>query len=316
MLVARPVPLDLIVTDSALIPLDGLPSPGELLRAYALPAKKRFGQNFLTDPNLLDRICRVAAIQPGDHVIEIGPGPGGLTTRLLAAGARVTAIEADPDAVEHLARTLVPFAPLTLHLGDALGPLLSALVADGPVKVVANLPYHIATEVLFRLVDAPVPPVVMALMFQREVAVRIVQTGPDREFGMLGLRVGFRFEASLQMLLPPGAFRPPPKVHSAVVRLLPLPTPRCDDATERVAVRMGRAAFNQRRKTLRNGLSAAVAEPEAVCRTAGVDPQARPEAIDVNAFIRLAQAAIELDPSLASAPLPLVDDDAANRDER
>jgi 16S rRNA (adenine1518-N6/adenine1519-N6)-dimethyltransferase len=184
-------------------------------------AKKSLGQNFLTHPAILEKIVSHAGFngESPARALEIGPGPGGLTTALLAAGADVLAIEMDRDVVEHLERNLVPGRTLQVLQGDALRLDLDELLGDPPRVVVANLPYHVATEILFRFVDSPRRPKRMVLMFQREVADRIVAAGATREFGALSVAVQLRYRAKIAMTLPPGAFTPAPKVRSAVVVL-------------------------------------------------------------------------------------------------
>lgn len=275
------------------VPRPPLPSPSALLQAYGRPAKKRFGQNFLSDPELLDRVVRAARVAPGDRVLEIGPGPGGLTTRLLAAGAELCALEADPDLVEHLGRAFAGHRIDVRH-GDALTDDLDAALGDPCANVVANLPYHLATEILFRLVDRPDPPARMALMFQREVAERVVSRGAARDFGPLAVGTAIRFATRIALRLPPGAFRPPPKVHSAVVAFERLDTPRCDAATERATRHLARLAFQQRRKMLRGSLGKRVPGALEALEAVGISPTARPESLDVDAFVALGQKWREL----------------------
>ncbi|TVR04992.1 MAG: ribosomal RNA small subunit methyltransferase A [Deltaproteobacteria bacterium] len=267
-----------------------LPTPSELLRRYGQPAKKKHGQNFLVDPNILDRIVEVAAIRPGDRVFEVGPGPGGLTTRLLHAGASVVVIETDDDLVRHLRGAFPADAPLEVVPGDALRDALPDWL-DGRAAVVANLPYHVATPILMRLVDLPDPPGRMALMFQREVAERIAHQGAGRAFGPLAVAVQVRFRAELAMHLRPGAFRPAPKVRSAVVRLVRRPEPLATLEVERAARAVARRAFQQRRKMLRSSLAGlAVPDLEARLTGLGIDPASRPEALRLEDFLRMGEA--------------------------
>lgn len=272
-----------------------LPQPDALITAYGRPAKKKFGQNFLRDVDLLDAVVATADVGPGDRVVEIGPGPGGLTTRLLSAGAEVTAVEADAELVDHLERRLLPHTDrLRVVHGDALGPTLDEALGVPPAKVVANLPYHVATPILFKLVDAEEPPRQMALMFQLEVAERIVAGGATRAFGSLALGCQVRFAVSVALRLPPEAFHPAPKVHSAVVRFLrrevPLATPEVEACMRRIA----RVAFQQRRKMLRATLGKQDAAFDAMIEAAGVPPTARPEALTVEQFVKMAETKLAL----------------------
>lgn len=269
-----------------------VPSPAECLRLYGRPAKKRLGQNFLTDANVLDRIVAAGAVQPGTRVLEIGPGPGGLTSRLLASGADVVCIEPDDDAVAHLRAVFPAQAPLRVVHGDALGPELDGALEDPPRTVIANLPYHVATEIMFRLVDRDRPPQRMALMFQREVARRIATDGPDREMSALSVAVAIRYERRVVMTLPPGAFTPAPKVHSCVVRFVLRDTPLADAAVEERTRALATAAFQQRRKMLRNGLQSVVDDPIALLERADIAPTMRPEALGIDAWVRLGEAAL------------------------
>jgi 16S rRNA (adenine1518-N6/adenine1519-N6)-dimethyltransferase len=276
--------------------MNELPQPDALITAYGRPAKKKFGQNFLRDVDLLDAVVDAAEVGPGDRVVEIGPGPGGLTTRLLAAGAEVTALEADPDLVDHLERRLVPHSS-RLHVvhGDALGDALEAALGSPPAKVVANLPYHVATPILFRLVDAAVPPARMSLMFQMEVAERIVAAGATRAFGSLALGCQVRFAVSVALRLPPEAFHPAPKVHSAVVRFVRRDVPLATPEVEACMRGLARIAFQQRRKMLRATLGKQVASFDQLIEAAGVAPTARPEALTVEQFVKMAEAKLALD---------------------
>lgn len=265
-----------------------LPTPSELLRRYGQPAKKKHGQNFLVDPNILDRIVEVAAIRPGDRVFEVGPGPGGLTTRLLHAGASVVVIETDDDLVRHLRGAFPADAPLEVVPGDALRDALPDWL-DGRAAVVANLPYHVATPILMRLVDLPDPPGRMALMFQREVAERITARPGDPAFGRLAVLCGWRAEARILFQVPAAAFTPPPKVTSAVIAIRPRPEPLHPARLETLEA-VTAAAFGQRRKMLRQALKTLGTDPMPLLDAAGIDPTARAETLDIAAFCALARA--------------------------
>jgi 16S rRNA (adenine1518-N6/adenine1519-N6)-dimethyltransferase len=272
--------------------IDELPALRDVIRRHGLAAKRALGQNFLLDLNLTARIARAAGPLEGISVVEVGPGPGGLTRALLALGARrVIAIERDKRAIAAL-HEIAPHYPSRLEviLGDALTidprPLL-----DGPARVVANLPYNIATALLVNWLTAePWPPWFdqLVLMFQREVAERIVAAPGSKSYGRLSVLAGWRCEARILFDVAPAAFVPPPKVTSSVVRLTPRPKPLpCD---RRALERVTEAAFGQRRKMLRQSLKSLAVDPFALLATAGIAPTARAEEIPVDGFIRLAQA--------------------------
>jgi 16S rRNA (adenine1518-N6/adenine1519-N6)-dimethyltransferase len=272
--------------------IDELPALRDVIRRHGLAANRALGQNFLLDLNLTARIARAAGPLEGISVVEVGPGPGGLTRALLALGARrVIAIERDERAIAAL-HEIAPHYPSRLEviLGDALTidprPLL-----DGPARVVANLPYNIATALLVNWLTAePWPPWFdqLVLMFQREVAERIVAAPGSKSYGRLSVLAGWRCEARILFDVAPAAFVPPPKVTSSVVRLTPRPKPLpCD---RRALERVTEAAFGQRRKMLRQSLKSLAVDPFALLATAGIAPTARAEEIPVDGFIRLAQA--------------------------
>lgn len=267
-------------------------TPGELLQAYGLPAKKRFGQNFLIDTEVLDAVIRSARLPEAGKVLEIGPGPGGLSARLLNAGHTVRALEADTDLVAHLEETLGGHEAFTVVAGDALKLDLDAELAD-VCGVVANLPYNVATPILFRLLDSSAPPPAMALMFQKEVADRIVCTGPARMFGSLGVACNIRYDTTIAMKLKPGAFRPAPKVHSAVVRFTRRAQPRCSPEVEELARKIARQVFLYRRKMLRKTLAPLFPDPVSTLSSLRFKPTARPEELSVEDFIRLATHRLE-----------------------
>jgi len=265
-----------------------VPSPGELLRRYGRPAKKSFGQNFLTDPAIIDRLVHALGAPRQSPVLEIGPGPGALTSRLLAAGHRVVAVEADADAAAFVERELGPFG-LKVVLGDALGDPMLAAMDSAPWAAVGNLPYHVATPILFRLVDEFPALETLVLMFQDEVASRIVNKGADREFGTLALATQIRFAVRRVMRISPGAFLPAPKVHSAVVAFERRAQPLTDRKSETAARALGRAAFNQRRKMLRASLDAVLDAPLDLLEAAGIAGDLRPEQLTVQQFVHLGE---------------------------
>lgn len=277
---------------------DGLPPLRDVVRAHGLEPKKALGQNFLFDLNLTGRIARSAGPLEGVTVVEIGPGPGGLTRALLSAGAaRVIAVERDPRALPALAEIAAHYpGRLDVVDADALTfdpvPLIGAGLGTGPVRIVANLPYNIGTPLLTGWLTAPVWPPwwdSLTLMFQREVAERIVADESDRaNYGRLGVLCGWRTEAHILFDVAPSAFVPPPKVTSSVVRLTPRPSPLpCAVGTlERVT----RAAFGQRRKMLRQSLKAATPDPARLLAAAGIPETARAEEVPVAGFVAMAQA--------------------------
>ncbi|HEX7969711.1 MAG TPA: 16S rRNA (adenine(1518)-N(6)/adenine(1519)-N(6))-dimethyltransferase RsmA [Stellaceae bacterium] len=271
-------------------PASELPPLREVIRRHDLAARKALGQNFLLDLNLTGRIARAAA--PLDHanVIEIGPGPGGLTRALLQEGARhVTAIERDPRCIAALQELAAAFpGRLTLVEGDALVIDPASLVA-APRKIVANLPYNIATALLLRWLPGIDAYESLTLMFQKEVAQRLAAVPRSKEYGRLSVMTQWRCEVRPLFDIPPRAFVPPPKVTSTVVRLVPRTSPlapcRFEDL-ERVAA----AAFGQRRKMLRQSLKSLWPDPEPRLVASGVPPTARAEELSVEQFCALARA--------------------------
>jgi len=270
--------------------IDGLPPLREVIERHGLQAKKALGQNFLLDLNLTGKIARAAGDLSDTTVIEVGPGPGGLTRALLLHGARrVVAIERDERCLAALAEVADRYpGRLEVIAGDALRTDFSAL-AEGPVRIVANLPYNIGTELLVRwlTVDAW-PPFYgsMTLMFQREVAERIVAGPGDEAYGRLGVLAGWRTEARIAFDVPRQAFTPPPKVTSSVVHLVPRAAPLAADV--RRLGRITEAAFGQRRKMLRQSLKSLGGE--ALLERCDIDPTRRAETLSVEEFVCLANA--------------------------
>ncbi len=272
--------------------IDDLPPLRDVIRAYELRAKKSFGQNFLLDLNLTARIARAAGDLTKTDVLEIGPGPGGLTRGLLAEGARkVLAIEKDVRCLPALKEIATAYpGRLQIISGDALDvdPLEHL---TSPVKVVANLPYNVGTELLIRwMTPTNWPPFweSLTLMFQREVAERIVARPGSKAYGRLAIMVQWRADARIVLNLPPEAFTPPPKVSSAVVHITRLPAPRYP-ADPRILERVVAAGFNQRRKMLRASLRGQHSNIEAVLEKAGIRPTARAEEIELEAWCSLAR---------------------------
>jgi len=273
--------------------IDALPPLREVITTHDLVAKKSMGQNFLLDLNLTAKIARQAGDLTGCDVLEVGPGPGGLTRGLLAEGARrVLAVEKDARCLPALAQIAAAY-PGRLEVVNADALEINPLDhLTPPIRVVANLPYNVGTELLVRwLTPAAWPPVwdSLTLMFQREVAQRIVAKPGSKAYGRLALLAQWRCDARIVMELPPEAFSPPPKVHSAVVHLTALPVPRfeADAATLSRIVAM---AFNQRRKMLRSALKGLAPEIDALLESAGIKPTARAEEIGLEGFCALARA--------------------------
>jgi 16S rRNA (adenine1518-N6/adenine1519-N6)-dimethyltransferase len=312
---------------------DELPPLRETIRRHGLSAKKSLGQNFLLDLNLTARIARAGGPLEGVTVVEVGPGPGGLTRALLAAGARsVIAIERDRRAIAALGEVAERYpGRLTVVEGDALemewnrapspssapSPLAGEGRGRGSVRcgaavphsstptpdsspqgggeenhaarIIANLPYNIATALLVRwLAIEPWPPWYdsLVLMFQREVAERIIAAPGSKQYGRLAVLAGWRTEAKIMFDVAPSAFVPPPKVTSSVVRLVPRPSPLPCSRT--ILEQVTAAAFGQRRKMLRQSLRALGGDPQHILAAAGIDPTARAEEISVEGFVALA----------------------------
>jgi 16S rRNA (adenine1518-N6/adenine1519-N6)-dimethyltransferase len=272
--------------------IDDLPPLREVIRRHGLRAKKSLGQNFLLDLNLTARIARAAGPLGGVEVVEIGPGPGGLTRALLAAGARrVIAVERDDRAIAALAEIAAHYpGRLEVVAGDALDFDPRRLIG-APARVVANLPYNIATALLVSwLTLEPWPPWYdrLVLMFQREVAERIVAAPGSKSYGRLSVLVGWRCEARILFDVAGSAFVPPPKVTSSLVEVVPRARPL---ACERRALeRVTEAAFGQRRKMLRQSLKSLGADTSALLEAAAIEPTARAEDIPVEGFVALARA--------------------------
>ena len=272
---------------------DALPPLREVIARHGLGAKKALGQNFLFDLNLTRRIARAAGPLAGVTVIEIGPGPGGLTRALLMEGAtNVIAIERDDRALAALAEISAAYpGRLTVIAGDALETDFRRLAAGTPTKIVANLPYNIATPLLVGWLGGDVwPPYYesLTLMFQKEVAERIVAKPGGKDFGRLSVLCQYRTTARKLFDVNRSAFTPPPKVTSSIVQLVPKlkPEPACRLA---VLERVTAAAFGQRRKMLRASLKSLLPEPEVLLNELGIDPELRAEQLPVEAFARLAQ---------------------------
>lgn len=274
---------------------EALPPLREVIARHDLGAKKSLGQHFLLDLNLTRKIARAADIAPGERVLEIGPGPGGLTRALLEAGSRVIAVERDARCMAALEELSEAYpGKLEIVEADALAIDERALVGPGPLKICANLPYNISTELLIKWLRANHAPGgrlwdVMALMFQKEVADRILAAPGSKTYGRLSAIAQAASRPRRAFDLPARAFTPPPKVDSSVVVFEPGPA-RLENiaALERVT----QAAFGQRRKMLRSSLKPLFGgDTEAKLKEAGIAPSARAEEVSVDAFLTLAEAA-------------------------
>ena len=273
---------------------DGLPPLREVIRELGLSAKKNLGQNFLLDLNLTRRIAREAGPLEGVTVVEVGPGPGGLTRALLIEGAgRVVAIEKDERCLPALAAIAALYpGRLEIVAADAKTVDYRALDLASSARIVANLPYSVATPLLIGwLKTEPWPPWFdrLVLMFQREVAERIVATPGGKEYGRLAVLAQYRTIPRILFTLPAEAFTPRPKVDSALVEFVPRPAPhpRCDVS---VLEKVTAAAFGQRRKMLRSALRQITPDSEALLESLGIDPKARAEELAVAEFCRIANA--------------------------
>jgi 16S rRNA (adenine1518-N6/adenine1519-N6)-dimethyltransferase len=271
---------------------DGLPPLRDVIARHGLAARRALGQNFLFDLNLLGRIARAAGDLSARDVLEIGPGPGGLTRALLAHGARrVVAVERDRRFLPALAEIAARWpGRLEVVEGDALALDHAAIVAPG-AAVVANLPYNVGTELLVGWLRADWPPwwSGLTLMFQREVAQRITAPPASDAYGRLGVLAGWRTAARILFDVPPSAFTPPPEITSSVVSILPRPEPVAP-ASLAALERVSAAAFGQRRKMLRQSLKGLGPAPLALLEAAGIDPTRRAETLDVAEFCALARA--------------------------
>jgi 16S rRNA (adenine1518-N6/adenine1519-N6)-dimethyltransferase len=285
--------------------IDDLPPLREVIRQHALSARKSLGQNFLLDLNLTARIARAAGPLEDATIIEIGPGPGGLTRALLAMGARhVIAVERDQralPALEEIARRYPGRLEIVCADAQAFDP--RPLLGSTKAKIVANLPYNIATALLIDWLSIePWPPWydMMVLMFQREVAERIVARENEEAYGRLGVLANWRAETKILFDISPAAFVPQPKVTSSLVRLVPRNAPEvCERrALEQVAA----AAFGQRRKMLRQSLKSLSVDPARLAAAADVDPTRRAETIPVSGFVAMASELTDIRNTRSNLP--------------
>ncbi len=270
--------------------VEHLPPLGKSLSAVGLTARRRLGQHFLLDLNICRKIVRLADPRPGELVLEVGPGPGGLTRALLEAGARVIAVEKDARFAPLLADLATAAAGrLTVVGGDALDLDESVLaeLEEDKAQVIANLPYNVGSALLLRWLIGPFRPHSMTLMFQRELAGRIVAPPGGSDYGRLSLIAQVLCETKILMELPARAFTPPPKVDSSVTHFRAR-TPRPGEQLVEALQIVGRAAFGQRRKMLRSSLQALGGE--SLCLRAGVDPALRAQNVPIEGYLSLAEA--------------------------
>jgi 16S rRNA (adenine1518-N6/adenine1519-N6)-dimethyltransferase len=255
-------------------------------------ARKRFGQHFLHDQGILRRIVESVAPQPDDRLIEIGPGQGALTLPLLRAAGRLTAIELDRDLIEPLRAKAQGVGDLSIISADVLSVDFGALAAGTPLRVVGNLPYNISTPILFHCLEHAGAIRDMHFMLQKEVVERMAAPPGSKVYGRLSVMLQLRCTVEPLFRVPPGAFRPPPKVDSAVVRLTPLPSAALPQVDFGLIERVVRAAFGQRRKTLSNALSGVLSAAE--IDAAGIDPRARAEQLAPSAYVALAERLVNM----------------------
>jgi len=253
--------------------------------------KKRFGQHFLHDQSVIDKIITAAELSPKQEVVEIGPGLGVLTDRLLAETSQVHVMEIDRDLIERLEAR--QDSHLTVHAGDVLKTDWGKLLPQPPYILVANLPYNISSQIVFKLLDHRPMFQRMVLMFQREVGERLVAEPGGKDYGILSVLCQLWYDIKVVALVKPGAFNPPPKVDSIVLKFSPLLQPRVDPVDEAFFRQVVKASFTQRRKTLRNSLQASgfkqVEVAEALAAS-GIDPSRRGETLQLAEFSALTRA--------------------------
>jgi 16S rRNA (adenine1518-N6/adenine1519-N6)-dimethyltransferase len=251
--------------------------------------RKRFGQNFLHDPRVIARIVAAIAPRPGDHLVEVGPGQGAITLELLKAAGRLEAVELDRDLIEPLVARCAGAGEFTVHQGDALKFDFCALATDDrPLRLVGNLPYNISTPLLFHFLDQAGCIADMHFMLQKEVVDRMAAGPGSKTYGRLSVMLQTRCQVTPLFDIGPGAFNPPPKVDSAIVRLVPHAAPPFPIADPALFGRVVAQAFAQRRKTLRKSLQQLV--PADAFARAGIDPAERPERLSPEQFAALSNA--------------------------
>jgi len=280
--------------------MDPISATYDLIRRYDVRARKRFGQNFLTDPRVLDKIIDAAEVTKDDFVIEIGPGLGTMTRALCEHAGSVLAVEIDYDLADILERELIPlYDNLEILVGDILKQDIREIAethhAGRPIKVVANLPYYITTPILMELLESRVPIHSITVMVQKEVAERMMAKPGDKDCGAISLAVQYYAEPYLAANVPPNCFTPRPKVSSAVIRLTRREEPPVETPDEKLMFKLIRAAFAQRRKTLLNAITNSAEltfDKDTVSKAieeAGLPAAVRGEKLDIQAFATLAE---------------------------
>jgi len=253
---------------------------------FSEPAKKSLGQNFLHERGVVDRIVQAVNPKPGERLVEIGPGQGAMTFPLLARHGALTAIEFDRDLLDPLTVQAAPHGALTLIHANVLDVDFTALADGSPIRLVGNLPYNLSSPILFHALDHAAAITDMHFMLQKEVVERMASGPGSKVYGRLSVMLQAYCEVTMLFVVGPGAFRPAPKVDSAVVRLTPRPPGTIGIVDPRRFADIVRAAFGQRRKTLRNAVSTLM-DSDAIA-AAGIDPQLRAEQLSVADFVRLA----------------------------
>ena len=260
-----------------------------IIKTFGLHMSKKLGQNFLIDELVVDGIVGAAAIQPGDTVLEIGPGIGTLTQGLVEAGGQVVAVEVDRHLIQVLSKTLEGYQNVKIVHGDILKLDISREIPAERYKVVANLPYYITTPIIMRFLEERLPAELLVTMVQKEVAQRMVAKPGGKDYGALSVAVQYYTEPEIMFIVPPASFIPAPAVESAVIRCTIRQEPPVN-VDEKMFFRVVKAAFAQRRKTLANGLKAAGIAPDkitAVFETVGIDPKRRGETLSLEEFARI-----------------------------
>lgn len=264
----------------------------KILHARNIRPTRSMGQNFLVEPEVVEAIADVAGIEPGDLVVEIGPGMGILTRELLARGAEVIGIELDRDLAMFLHEDLAGFETFSLVERDARYVDIPEITGGRPYQVTANLPYSVATVIIRRFMESPTPPIRMTVMVQREVAERMTAEPP--EMSLLGLATQLYADAGIALFVPPGVFLPPPKVESAVVVLNARPALPGTDLSRSRMFTLATMAFQRKRKTLSNGLAMGLdrpkAELDAALQAIGIDPMRRPQTLTVDEWLAVVEA--------------------------
>ena len=250
--------------------------------------RKRFGQNFLRDDSVIDAIARAIAPMKGDHVVEIGPGEGALTQALIGSGCQLDAIELDRELRTRLLASFSTYPDFTLHSADALKFDFASLVSErNPLRVVGNLPYNISTPLIFRLLDQAELIADMHFMLQLEVVDRLAALPGTKDWGRLGVMTQFQCGIEKLFEVPPEAFYPPPKVQSAVVRLIPHATPQFPDTDKKKLSKVVTQAFSQRRKTLRNNFKGVLTDAD--FEVIDIEPTCRAETLSISDFVAIAE---------------------------